>query len=141
MKILKVLFLLVVTITFSSCTNNDDDGITTTCTTQGLFYDLGTNAQVFEPEVNLTTDFYITSSNGPEVEIYGAGVVFVTTEVTLNATGTAMLILNNGPNANVYVTCLATGTNVGDTMRFIFNGIYNGDPITGEFCVTIDVAH
>jgi hypothetical protein len=138
---LKTILLLILTIAISSCTNNDDDGITTTCTTQGLFYDLGTNPQVFEPEVNLTTDFFITSSNGAEVEIYGSNVVFVTTTVNLNQTGTGTLLIGNGPTETINVTCLATGTAVGDVMRFVFNGTYNGDPITGEYCVTIDVAH
>ena len=136
---LKTIFLLVITIAFSSCTNNDDDGTTLTCTTQGMFYDLGTNPQVFIPEANLTTDFYITSSNGPEVEIYGAGIVFVTTTVNQNQTGTGTLIIGSGPNETINVTCLVTGTTVGDVMRFLFNGTYNGNQITGEFCVTIDV--
>ncbi|MEJ6791367.1 MAG: hypothetical protein QNK89_01135 [Lacinutrix sp.] len=109
---IKTILLLIITIAISSCTNNDDDGTTMTCTTQGMIYDLGSNPRVFKPEASLTTDFNITLSNGTEVEIYGAGVVFVTTEVNLNDTGIAMLILDNGPNATIAVTCLATGTNV-----------------------------
>jgi len=137
LNILKTVFFLTLVTFFTSC-NNDDDGITLTCTTQGLFYDLGTNPQVFEPEANLTTEFFITSSNGPEVEIYGAGIVFVTTTVNLNQTGTAFLTIGSGPTETLNVVCLATGLAVGDTMRFAFNGTYNGDPIAGEFCVTID---
>ncbi|RAJ11874.1 hypothetical protein [Olleya aquimaris] len=140
LNLLKTVFFIIIISFLSSC-NNDDDGVLTTCTTQGLFYDLGVNPQVFIPEANLTTDFFVTSSNGPEVEIYGSGIVFVTTTVNLNQTGNGTLIIGNGPNETVNVSCVATGSMVGDTMRFVFNGVYNGDPITGEFCVTIDVVH
>lgn len=138
LKTLKTILLLVITVAISSCTNNDDDGITMTCTTQGFFYTIGTNAQVFEPEANLTTEFLMTSSNGPEVEIYGSAVVFVTTTVNLNQTGTGIMTIGNGPTETVAVTCLATDTVVGGTMRFAFNGTYGGNPISGEFCVIID---
>ena len=136
---LKLFFLTATLGVLSFSCSNDDDATFTTCTTQGLFYDLGTSPQVFEPEANLTTDFFITSGNGPEVEIYGPVVTFVTTAVNLGDTGTAMLTLNGLATETVAVTCLATGNNVGDTMRFAFNGTYVGDPISGEFCVTIDV--
>ncbi len=134
---LKTGLILLLAIFITSC-NNDDDSLTQTCTTQGLFYTIGSSAQVFETEANLTTDFFINSSNGPEVEIYGSAVVFVTTTVNLNQTGTAVITIGNGPTETVAVACLATDMVVGGTMRFAFNGTYGGNPITGEFCVTID---
>lgn len=140
LNILKTVFFLTLVTFFTSC-NNDDDGVTLTCTTQGFFYTIGNNPQVFEPEVNLTTEFFINSSNGPEVEIYGNAVVFVTTTVNLNQTGTAFITIGNGPTETVAVACLATDVAVGGTMRFAFNGVYGGSPITGEFCVTIDVVN
>lgn len=135
---LKTVALIVLAVFMSSCTNNDDDGVTTTCTTQGMFYDLGANPQVFIPEANLTTEFFITSSNGPEVEIYGSGIVFVTTTVIAGQNGTCFLTIGNGPTETLNVSCVVTSNVVGGTMRFFYNGMYNGNTITGEFCVTID---
>ena len=79
----------------------------------------------------------------PAIEISGGDsngdfIVFVTEVVTLNASGTAELIIGSGPNEMINVICLASDTTIGGTMRYGFSRTYNGQSISGEFCVTVD---
>ena len=113
----------------SACDYDGYDGLDTTNSTTTLI-----------PEVDLTTDFFHTSSNGPEVEIYETSdpgnFWFVTTVVTANASGTGQLSID-GTIQTVNVTCLATGSAVGQGMQFMLTGT----GLDAEFCVVIDVYH
>ena len=103
-------------------------------------YSTTTNTYTDTPEADLTTDFFHTSSNGPEVEVYltssGGAFNFVTTVVTLNATGTGTL--QEGSNTNtVNVTCHKAGNAVGEEFWFEVTGT----GIDSKFCVVIDTYH
>ena len=140
--IFKTVLALTLVFTFSSCDNdnapyNNDD----TCQYQGFtFVDTTTTTQTLIPESDLTTDFFNTSSNGPEVEIYQTsnpgGFNFTTTVVTLNGTGTGTLNFN-GNTYTVNVTCQRTGNGVGQEMRFDLTAT----GLEAEFCVVIDAFH
>jgi len=126
----------------SSCGGQDDDEDTSTeeyqCDYAG--YSTTSNTYVNTPDSDLTTDFFYTSSNGPEVEIYlnsnPGSFNFTTTVVTQNATGTGTL--NEGGNTHtVNVTCHKAGNAVGEEFWFEVTG--NG--INSKFCVTIDQYH
>ncbi|WP_289044175.1 hypothetical protein [uncultured Olleya sp.] len=123
-----------------------DDGVqdepeTSACDYEGYDgLDTTNNTTTLIPEAELTTDFFNTSSNGPEVEVYETSdpgnFWFVTTVVTLNATGTGQLSIN-GNIQTVNVTCLATGNAVGQGMQFIVTA----SGLDAEFCVVIDEFH
>lgn len=122
-----------------ACDNDDGNAANQNqCTYQGFSYlDTNNNTTILIPEADLYTDFFISSSNGPEVEIYKTAqpgsFYFLTTTVGLNATGTGSLSLN-GNVYNVNVVCQRTGNTVGDEMRFDLTA--NG--LEAEFCVIID---
>ncbi|MEE9350229.1 MAG: hypothetical protein V3U80_09295 [Flavobacteriaceae bacterium] len=125
-------------ITFSSCSDDDDQGNDDQCTYQG-FAEIPADTSTSIPEADLTTDFFYTSSNGPEVEIYEnanpGDFHLVTTTVTAGSTGPGQLQFN-GTLHTVTVECIETGSAVGDSMRFKTSGSVNT-----EFCVVIDVYH
>jgi len=139
--ILKTIILLLV-ITITSCDNDDPTTPNlNVCNYTGFtFLDTGNNTQTLIAEADLTTDFFNTSSNGPEVEIYETNnpgnFNFTTTVTTLNGTGTGTLVLN-GNTYTVNVICQRTGTAVGDEMRFDLTA----SGLEAEFCVVIDVFH
>lgn len=139
---IKPLFLLVFALLLFNCNNDDDNAPNSDkCNYQGFtFLDTSDNTQTLIPEADLTTDFFYTSSNGPEVEIYNTAnpgeFWFVTTVVDENATGTGTLSLG-GVNYAVNVTCQRTGNAVGEEMRFDITA--NG--LEAEFCVIIDLHH
>ena len=147
-SIFKLVLLFSITLISTSC-NNDDDNNPQTCTTQGLFYRLG-SSNLSALEADLTTDLFpnnsidpVTNQSVPAVEIFGNDsngdfVVFVTEVLTVNATGTAELIIGNGNSETINVTCLVTDTVVGGAMRFEISGTYNSTALSGEYCVTID---
>ncbi len=142
-NILTIAVVLVATLFVSTSCDNDNapSPNDTQCNYQGLtFLDTASNTQTLIPETDLTTDFFATSSNGPEVEIYQTSAPgdmnFVTTVVTQGATGTGTLNIN-GNNYPVNVTCQRTGGAVGDEMRFDVSA----SGIEVEFCVVIDVYH
>ncbi len=112
------------------------------CEYEGLkFDDNANNIHILIPENELTTDFFHTSSNGPEVEIYKTAAPgdmnFVTTVVAQGASGTGILHIN-GNTYNVDVTCEKTGSAVGEEMRFKMS---NASGIEAKFCVMIDQYH
>lgn len=140
-SIFKTILLLAITLTISNCDNDDgsadnqDD-----CNYAGFtFYD-SQNTQTLIPEADLVTDFYQTSSNGPEIEIYKASdpgdFWFVTEVVTNNATGSGQLSVG-GTIYSVNVTCQRAGTAVGEEMRYDITG----GGVEAEYCVIIDVFH
>ncbi len=143
MKTLKTILLVLLTIsTLLSCDNDSDpapnDDI---CEYQGLtFLDTANSTETLIPESDLTTDFFHSSSNGPEVEIYETSnpgnFNFTTTIVTVGSTGTGILNLN-GSTYNVNVTCQRTGSAIGEEMRFDVTT----SGIEVEFCVLIDAYH
>ncbi|TXK73723.1 hypothetical protein FT993_05075 [Mesonia sp. HuA40] len=122
-----------------ACDNDDGNAPNQNqCAYQGFSYlDTNDNTSIFIPETDLYTDFFISSSNEPEVEIYKTAqpgsFYFLTTTVGLNATGTGTLSLN-GNVYNVNVICQRTGNTVGNEMRFDLTA--NG--LEAEFCVIID---
>lgn len=129
-------------IAFISCDNDDGNAANqNACNYQGFTYlDTNSNTQTLIPEADLYTDFFNTSSNGPEVEIYETNnpgnFNFTTTVVTLNGTGTGTL--NYGGNTyTVNVTCQRTGSAIGDEMRFDVSA----SGLEAEFCVIIDDFH
>ncbi|MFD2698803.1 hypothetical protein ACFSQ0_12450 [Mesonia sediminis] len=132
-------FCLVVVVSSVACDNDDGNAPNQNqCAYQGFSYlDTNNNTSILIPEADLYTDFFISSSNGPEVEIYKTAqpgsFYFLTTTVGLNATGTGTLSLN-GNVYNVNVICQRTGNTVGDEMRFDLTA--NG--LEAEFCVIID---
>tara|TARA_R110001583_G_scaffold109032_4_gene257706 strand:+ start:2758 stop:3189 length:432 start_codon:yes stop_codon:yes gene_type:complete len=138
----KTITILCITLSLVNC-NNDTPTTPnlTTCNYQGFtFLDTNNNTQTVIPESDLTTDFFNTSSNGPEVEIYQTsnpgGFNFTTTVTTLNGTGTGTLNYN-GNTYTVNVTCQRTGTSVGDELRYDVTA----SGLEVEFCVIIDVFH
>lgn len=145
-NIISPITLLVITlfIVGSGCPADDgtqDDPIVFTCSYNGYeAVDTSNNTTTLKPEADLTTDFFFTSSNGPEVEIYETSdpgnFWFVTTVVIVNATGTGQLS-RNGNIETVNVTCLTTGNAVGQNMQFIVTGTN----LNAEFCVVIDEYH
>lgn len=147
MKTIKFI-LSAILVTFMLSCNNDDDNNPMTCSTQGLFYTLGSSAQITATDASLSADYFpnntiVNNQPVPAIEISGSDsngdfIVFVTEVVTLNASGTAELIIGSGPNEMINVICLASATTVGGTMRYGFSGTYNGQSISGEFCVTVD---
>jgi hypothetical protein len=143
MKTIKKTLLLVLLITVSfSCDNDDGDADNQdTCDYAGFtFLDTQNNTQTLIPESDLTTDFYYTSSNGPEVEIYQTATPgdfwFVTTVVDANGTGTGSLSINN-TIYTVNVTCQRTGSAIGEEMRYDITA----SGLEAEFCVIIDLYH
>lgn len=143
--ILKSLILLVFALTIFNCDNDDGDPITSpnedVCNFQGLtFLDTGDNTQTLIPDSELTTDFFYTSSNGPEVEIYDTDnpgdFWFLTEVVEANASGVGRLNIG-GTIHNVNVTCQRTGSAVNEEMRFDVTA--NG--LEAEFCVKINEYH
>ncbi|TYB79716.1 hypothetical protein [Bizionia myxarmorum] len=142
---MKTLILLVFTLALFNCDNDDGDPITSpnedVCNFQGLtFLDTGDNTQTLIPDSELTTDFFYTSSNGPEVEIYDTAnpgdFWFVTEVVEANASGVGRLNIG-GTIHNVNVTCQRTGSAVNEEMRFDVTA--NG--LEAEFCVRINEYH
>ncbi|SDW51474.1 hypothetical protein SAMN05444411_101895 [Lutibacter oricola] len=142
MKTLFKIALLILTISFSSC---DNDNPTTPnlddCNYAGFtFYDNTNTTQTLIPESDLTTDYFNTSSNGPEVEIYKTtdpgNFWFVTQVLNLNGTGTGQLSVN-GTIYNVNVTCQRAGTAVGEELRFDITA----SGLEAEYCVVIDLFH
>ena len=135
------ILLLTIVILFigSSCSSDDpteEQGYQ--CNYAG--YSTTTNTYTNTPESDLTTDFFYTSSNGPEVEIYltsnGGAFNFVTTVVTLNAAGTGLLQIGSNTQT-VNVTCHKAGNAVGDEFWFEVTGT----GIDSKFCVVIDQYH
>ncbi|NRD21379.1 hypothetical protein HNV08_15085 [Winogradskyella eckloniae] len=139
---LKIILLLVLSIAVFSCDNDDGNADNqNVCNYEGFtFLDTQNNTQTLIAEADLTTDFFDTSSNGPEVEIYQTAnpgdFWFVTTVVAANTSGTGSLSIGNTIHT-VNVTCQRTGTGVGDEMRFDITG----SGLEAEFCVVIDVFH
>lgn len=140
--ILKTATLLLFTMLVFSCDNDSEPSPNDAqCNYEGFtFLDTSNNTQTVIPESDLTTDFFYTSSNGPEVEIYQTsnpgGFNFVTTVVTQGATGTGTLNYN-GNTYSVNVTCQRTGSAVGEEMRFDVTA----SGLEVEFCVVIDAYH
>ena len=143
MKIMKIVFLIIVTATlFFSCDNDSSSSPNDTqCNFDGLtFLDTSSNVQTLIAETLLTTDFFPNNGGAgiPGVEIFGTAttgefVVFVTDVVTLNATGPGSISVN-GTNYPVTVTCQRAGTAVGDEFRFDLVG----SGAEAEYCVVID---
>lgn len=140
---LKTLLILLLTITFFNCSNDDDINNPPVnangCTFAGFtFEDMASNTQTLIPEADLTTQYLAASSNGPEVEVYQTNSPgnfnFTTTVVTLNATGTGTLNYN-GNTYTVNVICQLAGTNIGDEFRFDITA----SGLEAELCVVIDV--
>ena len=139
---IKTLCLLVLTLVLFNCDNDDGNADNQdVCNFAGFtFLDTSDNTQTLITEAELTTDFYYTSSNGPEVEIYKTAEPgdfwFVTTVVTENASGTGTLSVD-GTIYTVNVTCQRTGSAVGDEMRFDITA----SGLEAEYCVIIDLYH
>ena len=109
-----------------------------TCNYQGvILLESNSNTTILIAESALRTEFFYSSSNGPEVEIYETNnpgnFNFTTTVVALNATGTGILNYN-GTTYTVNVTCLKTGNAVGQEMRFNITA----PELEAEICVIID---
>ncbi|WP_299524584.1 hypothetical protein [uncultured Lutibacter sp.] len=141
-KTLKTLLLFAVTFTLYNCDNDNGNASNeTACNYEGFtFLDTNNNTQTLIPESDLFTDFFNTSSNGPEVEIYETNdpgnFNFTTSVVTLNGTGTGVLNFN-GSTYTVNVICQRTGSAIGDEMRFDLTA----SGLEVEFCVVIDAFH
>lgn len=133
---------LMTSLCFISCDNDDGNASNqNSCNYEGFtFLDTNNNTTTLIPESDLFTDFFNTSSNGPEVEIYEVSdpgnFNFTTTVVALNATGTGVLNYN-GTTYNVNVICQRTGNAIGNEMRFDLTA----SGLEVEFCVTIDDFH
>lgn len=134
--------ILIIIFSFISCNNDDGNAQNqNTCNYQGFtFLDTNNNTTTLITESELFTDFFNTSSNGPEVEIYGmnnpGNFNFTTTVVNLNGIGTGALNYN-GNTYIVNVTCHRTGNAIGQEIRF--NLTASG--LEAELCVIIDDFH
>ena len=135
------LYLLTILFIFSFYNCDNDDGNAPNqniCNYEGLTY-LDGSTQTLLPETILATEYY-PNNGGPgiaAIEIYKTddiSMVFTTSVVTLNATGTGTIIINNGPSTTVNVTCQRAGTQVGDEFRFDLTK----SGLEAEFCVIID---
>jgi hypothetical protein len=141
-KTIYLMALLISFFYFTSCDNDDGNAPNQNiCNYQGFtFLDTNNNTTTLIPESDLFTDFFNTSSNGPEVEIYDTNnpgdFNFVTTVTSLNGTGTGTLNYN-GNTYTVNVTCQRTGNAIGDEMRFDITA----SGLEAEFCVIIDDFH
>ncbi|ADV51252.1 hypothetical protein I2486_19765 [Cellulophaga sp. E16_2] len=136
-------FFLVMTVAFCFLSCDNDDGNATNesqCNYEGLsYYDVDNDDETLIPESNLTTTYYPNNSGPgiPAVEIYktdDVSMVFTTDVVTLNATGTGDLTINNGQTTTVNVICQRAGTAVGEEFRYDIT--LSGFEV--EFCVVID---
>ena len=147
MKKNALLLLFLFTIISFSC--DDEETPSNICTYAGLSYQLN-NTVILAPEANLQTEIFpnnsfdvTTNQPIPAVEIYGYDangdfIVFTTEVLTVNASGTADLIIGSGINQIINVTCLANDNIVGGNMRYQISGIYNNQNLSGEYCVIID---
>jgi len=74
----------------------------------------------------------------PKTEIFSLGstesVIFI---VDYLSGGGAMLNINNQGLEPVTATVITVGPNLGDPVRYSISGTYQGQPIEGEFCVTV----
>ncbi|MFD2909554.1 hypothetical protein ACFSX9_12515 [Flavobacterium ardleyense] len=140
--IFKTSLLLLISMAFFNCNNDDGNAANQDqCNYSGLSYVLSSNTtKILIPETELTTDFFNTSTNGPEVEIFKTddpgNFWFLTTVVTANTTGTGTLNLG-GTVYPVNVTCQRTGNAVGQEMRYDITS----SSLEAEFCVVIDFFH
>ncbi|MBU2938772.1 hypothetical protein KO494_04370 [Lacinutrix sp. C3R15] len=136
------LCLLVLSLVLFNCDNDDGNADNQDdCNFAGFtFLDTANNTQTLIGESELITDFYYTSSNGPEVEIYKSSdpgdFWFVTKAVTANASGPGTLSVG-GTIYAVNVTCQRTGNAVGEEMRFDITA----SGLEAEYCVIIDLYH
>jgi hypothetical protein len=134
--------ILSIIFSFSNCDNDDGNAPNqNTCNYQGLTFLNTTKATTtLIAESDLFTDFFNTSSNGPEVEIYETNnpgnFNFTTTTVNLNGTGTAILNYN-GTTYTVDVTCQRIGNAIGQEIRFDLTA----SGLEAELCVQIDDFH
>jgi hypothetical protein len=134
--------ILTIIFSFISCDNDDGNAPNqNTCNYQGFtFLDTNNNTNTLIAGSDLFTDFFNTSSNGPEVEIYETNnpgnFNFTTTVVNLNGTGTGILNYN-GNTYTVNVTCQRTGNAIGQEMRFDLTA----SGLEAELCVIIDNFH
>lgn len=143
--IFKTALIVLISFTIYNCDNDDDPEVVPVnqdvCNFAGFtFNNTSNNTQTLFAEADLTTDFYYTSSNGPEVEIYKTNdpgnFWFVTTVVTENATGTGTLNFG-GTLYPVNVTCQRAGNAVGEEFRYDITG----SGLEAEYCVVIDLYH
>lgn len=137
--ILISILLLAITLTLFNCDNDDGNADNQDdCNYQGMSYlDTSDNTQILIPEADLTTDYFVTSSNGPEWEIYGTttGGDFLTL-VYSPGTSTYEFIFN-GTNYPVTITVQRDDNVLGGEIRCDVS--HSGFEI--EYCVIIDVYH
>ena len=136
-----VLLIIATLIIGSGCPSEDPDPPVDTgfdCTYSG--YSTTSGTFVDTPEGDLITDYFYTSSNGPEVEIYlgsDPGALLLSTKVvTLNGTGPGTFHVNNVIH-QVTVTCHKEGNAVNE--EFWYEVIGTG--ISSKYCVMINTYH
>lgn len=132
----KIIFLALICLAVSSC-NNDDDMDPNTCNVQGFTFSYG-NESGFIPESDLTTE--LDPNGSPALmEIYGfVGPDTVVFTAPYNSDG-GDIIINGLPSETISASLDVSGTNVGDLIRYSLTGTYQGQPLTGEFCVVVDL--
>ncbi|WP_452227019.1 hypothetical protein [Lacinutrix cladophorae] len=138
---IKTLCLLFLTLVLFNCDNDDGDADNQDdCNFAGFtFLDTSDSTQTLIPESDLTTDFYYTSSNGPEVEIFKTsdpGNFWFVTQVVTPGTGGGQLSVN-GTIYNVNVTCQRAGNAVNEEFRYDITA----SGLEAEYCVLIDLYH
>lgn len=144
--ILKNTLVIILTATlFFSCDNdNDPSPNDAQCTHDGVTYFFPNTTNTFIDAADLTLEYYTSTSNGPEVEVYlnsdPGHFNFVTTAVIEGATDTNTVNYNGNTYNNSSITCQrglatgnTTGANVGDEFRW---DIVNGS-VEFEICMAV----
>jgi|GEM_PF-4229446 len=132
-KLISIFFLFATLMV--SCGANDDDSNDQTCNQQGWAYVNGSNSGLIPGDIGAVHD---PNAPVPKTEIFSLGstesVIFI---VDYLSGGGAMLNINNQGLEPVTATVITVGPNLGDPVRYSISGTYQGQPIEGEFCVTV----
>jgi len=136
--IFKILFITVLSLSLSNCDNDDGNADNqNACNYQGMSYlDTNDNTQILIPESDLTTDIFLTSSNGPEWEIFGttASGDFLTLVYSPGSNPPVFEFVFNGTNFPVTISEIRNDNVVGGELRADVS--HSGFEI--EYCVFID---
>jgi len=145
MKNLKRILILVCLVILFNCDNDDGNNPNVSqCVNAGITWtNPSGTVNTFIADNDLKTEYFV-NNGGPNIPGIEVGSIqspadynFITDVLTANTTGTGSLIFNGTFYGNLTVTCLRTGSSVGDELLFDVVDTAN----TGaefEICVAID---